>query len=195
MQLYYSPTSPYARKCRILLRELGLAGQVAEAEANPFEDSAALLQANPLGRVPCLMLDDGRALTESALISAWLNDTAGSPWAVHWDDRRLEALGGGLLDLAVARRVEMVRDEAIFSEYWLGRRERGILRAIDELEANLAAGCPTLSLGGLTIALALDYLDFRFPESGWRDGHPALIDLYGCWAGRESFKATAPPAA
>ncbi|WP_417493012.1 glutathione S-transferase N-terminal domain-containing protein [Maricaulis sp.] len=193
MQLIYSPTSPYARKCRILVRELALQHVVTEIADNPFEDSATLLQANPLGRVPCLVLDDGQALTESGLISAWLNDRAATPWSSGWDDRRLEALGSGLLDLAVARRVEMVRDEAIYSSFWLGRRERGILRTLDELERECATPVEPLSLGGLTIALAVDYLDFRFPECEWRQQRPGLAALHGAWAGRASFAATAPP--
>ena len=195
MQLYYSPTSPYARKCRILIRELGLLAVVDEVDANPFEDGAGLLQANPLGRVPCLVMQDGRALTESSLIAAWLNEQASAPWASGWDDRRIEALGSGLLDLAVARRVEMVRDAALFSDYWLGRRERGILRALDELEGEVSAVFAPVSLGALTIALALDYLDFRFPESQWRHHRPDLERLHRDWADRESFRITAPPTA
>ncbi|WP_339747184.1 glutathione S-transferase N-terminal domain-containing protein [uncultured Maricaulis sp.] len=194
MQLFYSPTSPYARKCRVLVRELGLLELVSEIDANPFEDGAGLLQANPLGRVPCLALEDGRALTESSLIAAWLNDQAKTPWASSWDDRRIEALGSGLLDLAVARRVEMVREAALFSDFWIGRRERGILRALDELEAEAPALTSPQSLGALTVAIAVDYLDFRFPESLWRQGRPGLEGLHRVWAQRESFSLTAPPA-
>lgn len=195
MQLFYSTTSPYARKCRILIRELGLQDAVDEVEANPFDDAAGLLSANPLGRVPCLVMDDGHALTESCLIAARLNAQAGQPWASDWDDRRVEALGSGLLDLTVARRVEMVRDAALFSDFWIGRRERGILRALDELESEAAAIPAPLSLGALTLALALDYLDFRFPESQWRQGRPGLERLHRDWAGRTSFISTAPPPA
>jgi len=193
IQLIYSPTSPYARKCRILVRELGLEPAIAETDANPFDDGDTLLRANPLGRVPCLVMEDGRALTESALIAAWLNARAANPWLVDWDDRRLEALGHGLLDLAVARRVEMVRDEALLCDYWIARRERGILRALDELEAEIAMLASPVSLGGLTVAIALDYLDFRFPESHWRQQHSALESLHAGWTGRASFIETAPP--
>lgn len=194
MQLFYSPTSPYARKCRIVVRELELQDSVCEIIANPFEDSEALLAANPLGRVPCLVLDDGRAWTESGLIAAWLNQHAAAPWPSSWEDRRLEALGAGLLDLAVARRVEMVRDAALFSDYWITRRENGIRRALDELETAMAQPPACESLAGLTLAIAVDYLDFRFPESAWREGRPGLLALYQAWAQRPSFTATAPPA-
>ncbi|SDM58685.1 glutathione S-transferase N-terminal domain-containing protein [Maricaulis salignorans] len=192
-QLIYSPTSPYARKCRILVRELGLEPAITETAANPFEDDDVLLRANPLGRVPCLVMEDGRALTESGLIAAWLNARAANPWRSDWDDRRLEALGHGLLDLAVARRVEMVREPGLFCDFWITRRERGILRALDELEAEMATLASPVSLGGLTIAVALDYLDFRYPESDWRQRHPGLESLHANWSGRASFAGTAPP--
>ncbi|WP_417489807.1 glutathione S-transferase N-terminal domain-containing protein [Maricaulis sp.] len=194
LQLIYSPTSPYARKCRILVRELGLEPEIGETAANPFEDDDVLLRANPLGRVPCLVMEDGRALTESALIAAWLNARAANPWLCDWDDRRLEALGHGLLDLTVARRVEMVRESGLFCDFWITRRERGILRALDELETETGALSSPVSLGALTIAVALDYLDFRYPESNWRQRHPGLVSLHRDWSGRASFVATAPPA-
>lgn len=194
MQLLVSDTSPYARKCRILLRELNLMDRVNETDAHPFQDGETLLAANPLGRVPCLVMDDGRALTESTVIAAYLNEAAATPWASDWDDRRLEALGTGLIDLAVGRRVEMVRDTAIYSDYWLGRRERGIGRALDQLETECSGDLDRLSLGALTVAVALSYLDFRFPEANWREGRPQLLALYQDWAAREAFAQTEPPA-
>jgi glutathione S-transferase len=193
MQLLVSDTSPYARKCRVLLREFALMDQVEEVDAHPFEDGATLLAANPLGRVPCLVLDDGRALTESSLIAAWLNDRSEHGWDLGWDDRRLEALGTGLLDLAVGRRVEMVRDEAIQSAYWISRRENGISRALDQLETEIADASSIEGLGPLTVAIALEYLDFRYPDSNWRDGHPHLGTLHDGWARRASFAETGPP--
>ncbi|OLF73090.1 hypothetical protein AWH62_09090 [Maricaulis sp. W15] len=176
-----------------MVRELGLDGQVEEIESHPFDDDPELLAANPLGRVPCLVLDDGQAYTESALIADYLCEQAGDPWPRDWNDRRLEALGNGLLDLTVARRVEMVRDEGIQSDYWIGRRERGIMRAIDELEMAVGALDTPLAQGPLTMAVALSYMDFRYPESQWRAGRPHLKSLLEAWEARPSFKATPPP--
>lgn len=178
-----------------MVRELGLEDRVEEVESHPFDDDAVLLAANPLGRVPCLVLDDGQAFTESALIADYLGEQAGESWASDWNDRRMEALGNGLLDLAVARRVEMVRDEGIQSEYWIGRRERGIMRALDELEAAIGSLETPLAQGPLTMAVALAYLDFRYPESGWRAGRPQLERLLKSWEARSSFSVTSPPLA
>lgn len=192
MKLIISTTSPYSRKCRVMVRELGLENEVEEVEAQPFEDDPELIRANPLGRVPCLQLDDGQALTESALIADYLAERAGDPWPRDWDDRRLEALGNGLLDLTVMRRVEMVRDEGIRSDYWIGRRERGIQRALAELEAGMEAVENPLAQGPLTMAIALAYLDFRYPECDWRSGRPLLQALHDVWSERVSFSQTRP---
>jgi glutathione S-transferase len=194
MKLIISTTSPYSRKCRVMAREFKLDGEVEEVESHPFDDDPDLLDANPLGRVPCLQMDDGQALTESALIADYLAERAGDPWLRDWNDRRLEALGSGLLDLTVMRRVEMVRDEGIRSDYWIGRRERGIQRAIDELESGMGAVENPLAQGPLTMAIALAYLDFRYPECDWRTGRPQLQALHEAWNARPSFIATAPPA-
>ena len=194
MKLIISTTSPYSRKCRVMVREFGLGSEVEEVEAQPFDDEPELLAANPLGRVPCLILDDGQALTESALIADYLADRAGEPWPRDWNDRRLEALGSGLLDLTVMRRVEMVRDEGIRSDFWIGRRERGIQRALDQLEAGLGKLDTVFAQGPLTMAAALAYLDYRYPECVWRAGRPGLEALHDAWSVRPSFSGTAPPA-
>lgn len=194
MKLIISTTSPYSRKCRVMAREFKLDGEVEEVESHPFDDDPDLLDANPLGRVPCLLMDDGQALTESALIADYFAERAGDPWLRDWNDRRLEALGSGLLDLTVMRRVEMVRDEGIRSDYWIGRRERGIQRALDELEGGMGAVENPLAQGPLTMAIALAYLDFRYPECDWRTGRPQLQALHEAWNTRASFRTTGPPA-
>lgn len=193
MQLLVSHTSPYARKCRVLVRELGLEDTVEEIDAHPFEDGEFLLKANPLGRVPCL-IREGKGYPESTLIGEILHEEAGYPWRYDWEDQRVEALASGLLDLAVGRRVEMVRDTAIYSDYWIGRREAGIARTLDVLESEANRGLERDTMGALTIAIAVSYLDFRYPESDWRTGRPKLTSLYESWAERASFQQTKPPA-
>src|SRR3546814_11308592 len=73
MQLFYSPTSPYARKCRVVARERGLMADLEEVVCNPMEDPAALHASNPLGKVPCLVLDDGVAVFDSPVIAEFLD--------------------------------------------------------------------------------------------------------------------------
>lgn len=193
MKLIVSYTSPYARKCRILVEELALNDKVEVIEAHPFDDGDVLLAANPLGRVPCLIGADGAPMTESLFITEVLIASADDPWTHDWTTRRLEALATGLIDLAVARRVEMVRDKQIYSDYWIKRREAGIARTLDVMESQADAFSGERSVEGLTAAIALDYLDFRYSESNWRADHPKLTALHERWNERESFQKTKPP--
>ena len=194
MKLFVSDTSPYARKCRIVIREWALTDRVEEIDSHPFKDGSDLLGANPLGRVPALINETGQAFPESGTICAYLYEKAGSPWPWDWVDARIDSLASGLLDLTVARRVEMVRDPALYSDTWIDRREAGIARTLDQLEGEGAGAHPPLTLGGLGLAVALDYLSFRYAQAEWQKDRPGLTGLHAFWSGRESFKLTSPPA-
>ena len=79
MQLFHSPTSPYARKCRVVARERDLMADLEEVACNPMEDPAALHASNPLGKVPCLVLDDGMAIFDSPVIAEYLDGLGNAP--------------------------------------------------------------------------------------------------------------------
>jgi glutathione S-transferase len=197
MKLLFSHPSPYARKCRLLVHEKGLQALVEEVESHPFEDEPLLLKANPLGRIPALILEDGRALVESGLICAFLDSFDAGPQMIPagpgaLEEARFRALADGLMDLTMGRRVERERDEALYSDFWISRRENGVRRALDQLEDEAAIVAETLNLASATLATALGYLDFRWEEYDWREGRPALTAHFDWWAERESFKATAP---
>ncbi len=109
MKLFYSPASPFARKCRVIVHELGL--KLEEISVNPIGNEE-LRRVNPLGKVPALVLDDGSALIDSAVICEYLNDLGGgrffpgtSPWrggSGRWRALGLQALADGMADAAVA---------------------------------------------------------------------------------------------
>lgn len=193
--LYYSPTSPYARKVRVLIRELGLHARIAEATMTPLDDPAALLAANPLAKVPALALDDGSALYDSRVICAWLlahRDAApaGPGAAAHWQTQRRAALAEGLIDAAVAMTMEARRPAPQQSSYWLGRWTHAIERAVRVLETEVT----TLStdIDAISAAVALAYLDFRQPQIAWRAQAPALAHWLDGFAQRPSMQATVP---
>ena len=120
MQLFYSTTSPYVRKVRVTMIEKGLAGHIDLRLANAHGVDEALRAANPLSRIPTLILDDGSALYDSPVICAWLDAHGEGPelippaGAEHWAVRRTEALADGMLDDAVA--VVMERRRAMAQE-------------------------------------------------------------------------------
>lgn len=200
MKLIISETSPYARKCRALVREKGLQAKVQEVVSMPFDDDPELLEANPLGKVPALTRDNASTLIDSPLICEFLDSLDEPRWIpvsgpARWRVLRFQSLADGLIDLTIGRRIELVRDEKLRYDFWVGRQERGIARTLDLLETECDKFAGAVDLGALSIAVALGYLDFRYPESNWRDGHAGLADLFERWSERPSFQDTVPPSA
>ncbi len=186
--LLYTDASPYARLVRICLRDLALLKDVQEQHCHPFDNSEQHLQWNPLGKVPCLQLtyQDGGSETffDSTLIAETLLEIAGEQQDftgyIDRANKKLHYLAKGILDLAVFRQQEKLKDSC--SEFWLQRTELGIMRSLQSL-AELESWLHQQRWGvaSATLLCALDYLDFRHPELqwqqpfaflvSWRDGH------------------------
>jgi len=197
MQLIYAKPSPYSRKVRVTVLEKGLAGQVDEIIVSPLEDPAALLEANPLGKVPALRLDDGQCLYDSWVICEYLDSLAPTPrlipqGAERFAALRRAALADGVLDAAVTARMELLRPEAIRWAPWTDRQRRAIDRGLAVMEQDVAALGPAPTLAHIEFAVTLEYLDFRLPEVGWRTGHPALAAWLAEFGQRPSMLATTP---
>lgn len=192
--LLYSPTSPYARKARVLIRECGLGAQIAEQVVMPLDDPDALLAANPLGKVPALRFDDGSVLYDSRVICAWLVAHSGNHAQetsdAHWQTQRRAALSEGVIDASVALVMEGRRPSAQQSDYWIARWRNAIARSLDVLESEAAAlDC---GIDAITSAAALSHLDLRHAYLNWRDGRPALAAWFAGFAQRPSMQATQP---
>lgn len=198
MRLYYSTNSPYARKCRVLVLEKGLNDKVEFANRMPLDEPIPqdLLAANPLGRVPALLLDDGTAITESALICEYL-DQLGEPHLLPQDAntrfemRRKLALIDGGLDAAVHCVLQSRLPEAQRNTEWIKRKEDSILRSLPAIVQELPDNT-TVNMHSLSLAVMLEYLDFRLPHLPWRDHHPAAADWLTPMAQRDSMQQTQP---
>lgn len=197
MKLYYSPTSPYVRKVRVVAIERGLADRIELVALSPFEDAERLSSANPLMKVPALAREDGPSLFDSPVICEYLDalgpeagrliPQSGEP---RWRTLRMQALADGVLDAAFSLVMERRRPEAERSASWSDRWSDGIRRAV---AAAAADGPPArLDLGAIALGCALGYLDFRLDELGWRSIAPALADWYSALDARTSFAATRP---
>ena len=201
MKLYFSKTSPYARKVRIAIEELGLADQVEEVVADPFNAPPELLVANPLSKVPTLVTDRGKALPDSALILEYLSHRKSglatlSRGAKRWEVLRRTQIADGVIDAAVAIVLEKRRPESIHYIPFLDRQIATIKRCLDGLNAD--AGLLALQTPGLceiTCGAAFGYLDFRLPWLEWRKEREALANWYTVFAQRPSMQKTVPPAA
>jgi len=185
MKLYITQPSPYARKCRIVARELGLAGGIQEVIADPYGDDPALLAANPIVQVPTLIAGDGRPVVDSTVICEHLNEIGGggllpASGPARLKVRRLETLANGALEMGVKLLLEQRRPEGERSASWTTRWTRNLNAALDRLEAEAIAGEP-LDMGLVAIGSLLTWLDFRHPTwPGPRRG-PTWLDSRAFW--------------
>lgn len=193
MQLYHSPNSPYSRKCRIIAHERGIPLElVAVDTANPAPDFLAV---SPVGRVPALKTDAGMLLCESPVICEYL-DTQGSGKSFY-DDRicvlAMAAMAEGIIDSAVACVLENRRPEPFRYGAWIERKEKAITRTIAQF-AKISLDDAPLSIGTITLGVALAYVSFRLPHIEWRGNYPQLAAWLDAMNARTSFMATMPVA-
>jgi glutathione S-transferase len=199
MRLLYSPTSPYARKVRMVLIEAGLDREVQQVACNPLGEAAELLAANPLGKVPALILANGHGLFDSGVICDHLDRQAPErglvPIGGSERDRVLttQALADGVLDAAFSTVMEHRRPPEERSVSWLARWEAAILRSVAAMRQESAGELPR-DLGAIATAVALDYLLFRLPSLDWHSANPAIADWFENARLWRSFGATKPPA-
>ncbi len=198
MRLYWSPASPYARKVRTVAREKRVADRIEEVVVDAFADPPELTGANPLGRVPALVLDDGTALYDSPVITAYL-DTVGDgnslvpgEGAARFAVLRAEALADGVMDLALGLVLERRKPDGEKSPTMAARWRSQLPRALDAIAADHARLPDPVSLGHIAFACALGYLDFRHPDIDWRTGREALADWFAEISARPSLVDTAP---
>lgn len=205
MRLYSHPASPYARKVRLVAHEKGLMDRITvrTVSTTAVSPDLGLVADNPLGKIPCLVLDSGAALFDSRVICEFLDAQRPEPPLLaaageeRWDTLRLQALGDGIMDAALLARYETaLRPEEHRWPAWIDGQLDKVRRGLDRLEAVDAAGFGgRLDLGTLTVACALGYLDFRFAQFDWRTTRPALADWFTATSERPSLRATMPAAA
>ncbi|MGB1257247.1 MAG: glutathione S-transferase N-terminal domain-containing protein [Thiolinea sp.] len=201
MKLYYAAPSPFARKARVCIIELSLQEQVelvAVDGLSPVANHAELNTHNPLGMIPALELDNGENLYDSPVICEYLNQLGeGALYPADIKPRfqalQLHALADGIMELSVALRYELaMRPEDKQWSTWIEHQNEKINRGLDRLEQQCAGFKIEPTIGELTAACALGYRDFRFAESDWRLGRPALVEWYEGIMQRESLAETVP---
>jgi glutathione S-transferase len=206
MKLIGALTSPYVRKVRIVMAEKKLDVQFALEDVWASDE---ILKSNPLGKVPCLVMEGGEAVFDSRVIVEYLETLSPVGKLIpasgreRVEVRTWEALADGLLDAAILARLEATwkgRSEGQRSQAWIERQ----LSRVDAALAAMSRGLGTKSyccgvhftLADVATGCALGYLDFRFPQVDWRTRHRNLAQLYdGKLSTRPSFIDTRPPQA
>jgi glutathione S-transferase len=203
MKLLASPTSPYVRKVRIVMIEKKLDYQ--SENANVWEADTRIQEHNPLGKVPCLVTDDGSALFDSRVIVEYLDTLSPVGGLIPKGGRERaavkcwEALADGTLDAAVTIVKELQRPATQQSPEWIERQYGKIDAALSAMETGLGdqSFCMGVSytLADISVGCVLGYMDLRFSHIDWRGTHPNLARLDKKLTARQSFTDTAPPAA
>jgi glutathione S-transferase len=203
MKLIGSTTSPYVRKVRIVMAEKKLDYQFLLD--NVWSADTRIAASNPLGKVPCLVMEGGEAVFDSRVIVEYLDTLSPvgklipSTGRERAEVKTWEALADGLLDAAILVRLENTFEGRKPSE----RSQAWIDRQMDKVHASLKAMTQGLgdkpfcsgihlSLSDIAVGCALGWLEFRFPDIGWRAEYPNLAKLMDKLAQRASFADTKP---
>ena len=205
MKLIGSTTSPYVRKVRIVLAEKKLDYQFVQD--NVWGEDTTVTASNPLGKVPCLLMEGGEAVFDSRVIVEYLDTLSPVGKLIPAGGRERaevktwEALADGVMDAALLARMEAIwagRAEGERSQAWIDRQLGKIHNALSAMGQGLAdkpfCSGIHMSLSDIAVGCALGYLDFRFPQIDWRTAHPNLQRLFDKLMQRQSFIDCMPKA-
>ena len=204
MKLIGSPTSPFVRKVRIVFLEKKV--DVDLEIENVWAADTKISLNNPLGKVPCLLLEDGEAIYDSRVIAEYVDTLSPVGKLIPTDSRERatvktwETLADGLEDAGILARLELtLRPPEQQSPAWIERQMRKIDFSLAQMSRKLGENpwCygNQMTLADIAVGCALDYLLFRFSSIGWQAQYPNLDTLYQKLIQRPSFVETAPPAA
>ena len=203
MKLIGAITSPYVRKVRVVMAEKKL--DYSFAQENVWATDSTITESNPLGKVPCLIMEGGEALFDSRVIVEYLDTLSPVGKLIpavgreRAEVKTWEALADGLLDAAILARLEATwdgRSKTQRSQAWIDRQMAKIDASLKAMSTGLAEKpfCFSihLSLADVAVGCALGYLDFRFPQIDWRARHANLAKLQEKLVLRASFSDSTP---
>jgi glutathione S-transferase len=201
MRLIGSLGSPYVRKARIMLAEKKIDYKLVLEDV--WSADTAIYDFNPLGKVPCLVMEDGEAVFDSRVICEYVDTLSPVGKLVPPSGRERvevrcwEALADGILDAVVAIRLEgLQRTPEQRSETWIARQQHKIDAGLNAMAKGLAsnAWCAgnRYTLADIAVGCTLGYLDFRMPDLDWREARPDLARHFEKLSQRPSFVDTFP---
>jgi glutathione S-transferase len=203
MKLIGAVTSPYARKVRIVMSEKKLDFRFVAEDV--WSATSTISESNPLGKVPCLVMEGGEALFDSRVIVEYIDTLSPvgklipSMGRERAEVKTWEALADGVLDAAILARLEATwpgRTAEQRSQAWIERQMGKITTSLKAISQGLGekAYCAGVhfSLADIAVGCVLGYLDFRFPQINWRADYPNLAKLDDKLALRQSFIDTKP---
>ena len=203
MKLIGSTASPYVRKVRVVMAEKRLDYQFVQEDV--WSDETTIATSNPLGKVPCLVMDGSEAMFDSRVIVEYLDTLSPvgklipSSGRERAEVKTWEALADGVMDAGVLWRMEATwakRADGERSQAWMDRQrgkvEAGIAAMAKGLGDKPFCSGIHLSLSDIAVGCALGWIAFRFPEIDWRAEFPTLDRLHEKLLQRPSFADTRP---
>jgi glutathione S-transferase len=199
MKLYHSPTSPYVRKVMLTLHATGQLDDVEliAGSGTPLEPNETTIRFNPLGKIPCLITDDGNAIYDSRVICRYLDHRAKSGLYPEGDALfamlTAEALADGIIDAVLLTAYEWrLRPEEFRYQPWVDGQTAKVERALAVLEQTDLVLSGPRNAAKIAAACALGYVDMRLPDLNWRAHCPKLAAWYVKVSETPPMKATAP---
>lgn len=199
MKLLSAGPSPFVRKVNICAAVKGLTDRIEAVGVDPNVDDQTLLGANPLGKIPALVLDDGTTIFDSPVICEYLDSLAAAPKLIpdsgsaRWQVLTQAALVDGILDAGILLVYEgRYRPTEMRVQSWCDRQQGKIKRTVRHLENTMPAFSGTPDYATITMACALGYLDFRL-DGVWRGSAPGLVKWLDDFAAAvPAYAATKP---
>ncbi len=203
MKLIGSLASPYVRKVRVVMAEKKLDYQFVLEDV--WQPGSTIIESNPLGKVPCLVMEGGEAVFDSRVIVEYLDMLSPVGKLIpasgreRIEVRTWEALADGLIDAGILARLEQTwtgRTTEQRSAAWIDRQLAKVHAALGAMSQGLGdrpwcAG-NHFSLADISVGCALAWIEFRFPQIGWRSSYPNLERLVEKLVQRPSFADTKP---
>ena len=199
MKLIYASASPFVRKVHVVLLETGLIEDVSlvEVTTTPVNTADQAVAANPTGKIPALILEDGSSVYDSRVICRYLNDRAKAdlyPTDTIWKMLTLEATADAIMEAAVLMTYERrIRPEDMVYEPWIEAQWAKAERSIASISTDWVEYLQgPLTIGQIGVACALNYVDFRHADRDWRATNPQLADWFASFSERPAIVATRP---
>ena len=200
MKLFYSPLSPFARKCLIIANQLNLLDRIEliSTTAHPIQRNQTIVVNNPLGQIPTLILDDGQVVHDSRVIAEFLNHLGQGHFfpiesALRWLALTQQSLADGILDSAILTHCERaIRPETYRWSEWVDGQMDKIATGLALFEREVAEFGARMDIGTVSCACALGYIELRFPDYAWRATYPNLAAWFKLFNQLPALQATLP---
>jgi glutathione S-transferase len=197
MKLFCTKRSPYARKVIVTALEKKIKLDLVVEDLT--KKSSQLWDANPVGKIPVLVLNNGETLIDSPVLCEYIDSLNDNPILIprKGEERfkvlNMSAIADGMMDVMVGLYMEKVRHPKDLNESFIRQQEETIARCLKYFESQLK-DLESLTLIPIAVASAIGYMNFRLPEHNPSIKYPKLAKWFEEFTQRPSMASTQPVA-